>query len=212
MSDSTDAKYYEITVMDPGDSLSGTIYKYSLTGGIKSEQHYSDVKKRKLAGPSTIYHANGKISAVYRNSANGYDGELKSYFKNGNLRRKDLFNDGKFISGNCYTESGADTTHYDYEVMPEFPGGETAMLNYIRSNVKYPALPREFGIQGRVYVQFIIDKKGSVTEAHIIRAVHPDLDKESLRVVNSMPDWKPGQLEGEPIDVIYNLPVTFLLK
>lgn len=98
------------------------------------------------------------------------------------------------------------------EEMPEFEGGETALLKYISNAVKYPVIAQENGIQGRVICTFVVNKDGKVVDAQVVRGVDPSLDKEALRVINSMPPWKPGKQRGKPVRVKYTLPVTFRLQ
>lgn len=97
------------------------------------------------------------------------------------------------------------------EQNPMFPGGEAALLKYLQKNLKYPAQAQDNGIQGRVMVQFVVNKDGSVVEPKIIRAVDPSLDKEAMRVVSAMPKWTPGKQRGKTVRVRYTLPVTFRL-
>ncbi len=98
------------------------------------------------------------------------------------------------------------------EDMPEFPGGELALRKFIANAIKYPVIAQENGIQGKVYVNFVVDKDGSVTNAKIARGVDPSLDKEALRVVNSLPKWKPGMQRGKPVRVSYTVPISFVLQ
>lgn len=98
------------------------------------------------------------------------------------------------------------------EDMPEFPGGELALRNYIANAVKYPVIAQENGIQGKVYVTFVVSKNGSVTKAAIARGVDPSLDKEAIRVVNSLPKWKPGKQRGKTVNVSYTVPINFVLQ
>ena len=98
------------------------------------------------------------------------------------------------------------------EKMPSFPGGPSALMSYLASNVKYPKECHEKGIQGRVIVQFVVDTDGSITDAHVVRAVDPLLDAEALRVINSMPKWTPGKQKGKAVRVKYNVPLTFKLS
>jgi periplasmic protein TonB len=98
------------------------------------------------------------------------------------------------------------------EEMPTFPGGEEKMAEYIQKNLKYPAIARENGISGRVYVTFVVDKDGKVTNAKILRGIGGGCDEEALRVVRSMPEWKPGRQNGRSVQVQCNLPVAFTLK
>lgn len=98
------------------------------------------------------------------------------------------------------------------EDMPEFPGGEVALRRWIANNIKYPVIAAENGIQGRVYVQFVVDRDGSISNAKIARGVDPSLDQEALRVVNSLPKWKAGMQRGKPVRVSYTVPINFQLQ
>jgi protein TonB len=98
------------------------------------------------------------------------------------------------------------------EDMPEFPGGELALRQYIANAIKYPVIAQENGIQGRVYVTFVVNTDGSVSDARIARGVDPSLDKEALRVVNQLPKWKPGMQRGKPVRVSYTVPINFVLQ
>jgi periplasmic protein TonB len=98
------------------------------------------------------------------------------------------------------------------EDMPEFPGGELALRKYISNAVKYPVIAQENGIQGKVYVTFVVGKDGGVQDARIARGVDPSLDKEALRVVNTLPKWKPGKQRGKPVRVSYTVPINFQLQ
>ncbi|MDD6210298.1 MAG: TonB family protein [Bacteroidales bacterium] len=99
------------------------------------------------------------------------------------------------------------------EEMPQFPnGGEAGLLQYLAKSIKYPSIAQENGIQGRVICTFVINKDGKIVDAEVIRGVDPSLDKEALRVINSMPPWKPGKQRGKPVRVKYTVPITFRLQ
>ena len=99
------------------------------------------------------------------------------------------------------------------EQMPEFPnGGMAGLMQYLSKNIKYPAIAQENGTQGRVTVQFVVNADGSIVDAKVIRGVDPYLDKEALRVINSMPKWKPGMQRGKAVRVKYTVPVMFRLQ
>ena len=98
------------------------------------------------------------------------------------------------------------------EKMPEFPGGNGALLQYLNKNIKYPVVPQEQGIQGRVIIQFVVDKDGTITDPVVVRSVDPYLDKEALRVIKAMPKWKPGIQGARSVRVKYTVPVTFRLQ
>ena len=115
-----------------------------------------------------------------------------------------------------FTTSTAQTKKNDMvfdvvEVMPQYPGGQIAMLQYIMKNIKYPEQAMKEGIQGRVTVRFIVEKDGSISDVKPVLSVHPLLNKEAVRVVKSMPKWSPGKHNGKPVRVRFNLPVMFKL-
>ncbi|MDD3636647.1 MAG: energy transducer TonB [Bacteroidales bacterium] len=98
------------------------------------------------------------------------------------------------------------------ESMPEFPGGPAKMMEYIAKNIKYPAMARESGIQGRVFVNFVVEPDGSVSNVKVLRGIGGGCDEEAVRVVEAMPKWTPGRQRGKAVRVSFNLPVRFTLQ
>jgi protein TonB len=98
------------------------------------------------------------------------------------------------------------------EQMPQFPGGEAALMKYLQSHINYPPMAAENNVQGRVVVQFVVDKTGKVGEVKVLRSVDKDLDKEAVRVCKSLPKFTPGRQNGQAVSVWYTLPVTFKLQ
>ena len=99
------------------------------------------------------------------------------------------------------------------EQMPEFPnGGMAGLMQFLSKNIKYPTIAQENGTQGRVTVQFVVNKDGSIVDAKVLRGVDPYVDKEALRVIGTMPKWKPGMQRGKPVRVKYTVPVMFRLQ
>ena len=98
------------------------------------------------------------------------------------------------------------------EEMPEFPGGMAECMKWLSKNIKYPTISQENGVQGRVIIQFVVNRDGSIVDAQVARGVDPYLDKEALRVVGLMPKWKPGKQRGKEVRVKYTLPVMFRLQ
>ncbi len=98
------------------------------------------------------------------------------------------------------------------ESMPEFPGGEPALYKFLGENIKYPQMAKESGIQGRVFVTFVVEKNGSVTDVRVLRGIGGGCDEEAIRVVQNMPKWTPGKQRGKSVRVQYNLPVKFTLQ
>ena len=98
------------------------------------------------------------------------------------------------------------------EEMPSFPGGEQKLMKYVSDNVKYPQIARETGIQGRVFVNFVVEPDGSVSNVSVLRGIGGGCDEEAMRVVKNMPKWKPGKQRGKAVRVQYMLPINFTLK
>ena len=98
------------------------------------------------------------------------------------------------------------------EDMPAFPGGMEAMIQFISSNIKYPADAKKQKVDGRVLVNFVVEKDGSITEVKVIKPAFPSLDAEAVRVVKAMPKWKPGYQNGKAVRVKFTMPINFSLK
>ena len=98
------------------------------------------------------------------------------------------------------------------EEMPSFPGGQAALMSYLNSNVKYPVVAQENGVQGRVIISFVVERDGSISDVKVARSVDPSLDREAQRVVKSMPRWTPGKQNGQTVRVKYTVPVVFRLQ
>jgi len=98
------------------------------------------------------------------------------------------------------------------EEMPTFPGGEAELFKYLAKNIKYPQMASDAGISGVVYVTFVVGRDGKITDVKVLRGIGGGCDEEAVRVVKSMPPWKPGKQRGKPVTVQYNLPIRFTLR
>jgi protein TonB len=101
---------------------------------------------------------------------------------------------------------------YVVEAMPSFPGGEDKIYDFLARNLKYPDMAKEAGIQGRVYLTFVVERDGSITDVKVLRGIGGGCDEEAVRVVESMPKWEPGRQRGIPVRVQFNLPIKFTLQ
>lgn len=111
------------------------------------------------------------------------------------------------------TKSNADTVHYSYnpEVMPEYPGGVHELIKFIQLNLKYPKDAVENGIEGKVYVRFVVDHNGDVKDPVIVRGLSPSIDSTAIAIIQSLPKWTPGTQNGKAVDVFYTTPILFSL-
>lgn len=98
------------------------------------------------------------------------------------------------------------------EQMPEYPGGQAALIEYISNNVKYPDDAAKKKVEGKVFVTFVVDTDGKITDVSLLRKVFPSLDAEAIRVISGMPNWIPGKQKGQVVRVKYTVPIMFRLK
>ena len=109
-------------------------------------------------------------------------------------------------------EEATDEIFVVVEQQPEFPGGTTALMKFLGDNIRYPVIAQENGIQGRVIMNFVVERDGSISDVQVVRGQDPSLDREAERVIKTMPKWKPGQQRGKPVRVRFTLPVVFRLQ
>ena len=171
-------------------------YHVKASSTITGETPLYIVDGKEIADPNTIQPDDIESISVLKNESS-----VAAYGERGK--------NGVILIYTKGAKSGLQNQVLIVEDMPEYPGGELALRNFIDKNTKYPETALEKGIQGKVYVTFIINTKGKVTDAKISRGVDPSLNREALRVVNSLPLWKPGKQRGEFVDVPYTVPVNF---
>lgn len=187
----------------------GDQFRYNMDGTVKSWTYYHQDEPYFYSS----FYENGALedSIAYDYSGEKVKMQRFCFHLNGQPERVELLEDDELVEGLCYNDKGEAIAYIPYEEMPEFPGGEHGLKNYLSRTLRYPDNAQKRAIEGRVYVKFQIDTEGQVSNVEILRSVHPDLDKEALRVVNRMPDWKPGKRKGLPVRVSYTVPLAFKL-
>lgn len=214
------ATYYSVYVYDTIDTNLRTELNYYKSGVKKSEatqmrEASTTSYKRdywKVDGKYTEWYENGKPYKVIHYQHGKFDGKLILFWENGKTKRDDLFQEGDLLKGKCTDSIGNELEYFPYEVMPEFPGGEAALMKYLSKKIIYPFYSQMHGIQGLVVVKFWVEKDGAIKKMVIEKSVYPELDNEALRLIKRMPKWKPGMQEGKPVRVKYTLPVNFRLQ
>lgn len=210
--DSVDATTKSVYIYDDNVTGRGIIKRYDRAGILTSVSEYSDIEGRILDGLSTDYYNDGSVKEEVNRVNNKLHGLVITYYPNGQMKRKDYYGGGEFVHGKCFTETGADTTHFEYQVMPKYPGGDVGLYGFINSKIKYPKRAMEKGIEGKVIVRFVVDLKGNVVNPVIANSVHPLLDEEALRIVKLLKGWDPGYHDGEKVKVWFTLPILFQLN
>lgn len=158
------------------------------------------------------WYENGQLRKEIEYKEGKMNGHYISYWENGQIKREEYVGRDKLIEGKCFDQLGNLLKYSPLEQMPEFPGGEQMLLKFLCDNVKYPATMHELGIQGKVIVQFAVEKDGSLSDIKILLKLHPAGDKEAIRIISIMPKWKPGIKEDEPAATTYILPINFILQ
>ncbi|TND07188.1 MAG: hypothetical protein FD123_3333 [Bacteroidetes bacterium] len=212
------------------DKREGKFTGYACDGKLLYTAHY---RSGTLDGLYEEYHANGKIFIRQEFKTGQLAGTLKVWEPNGKLQKeysiaeiKSNMVDQDPVAGirrfaarasrrpDEVTDPGDEIGLMEFpEEQPSFPGGESEMYKYLSQNIRYPAMEKEMGIQGTVYIKFIIGKDGSVSEVEVARSVPggTGLEKEAVRVIRSMPRWSPGKTNGRPVRTKYTLPIRFIL-
>lgn len=233
-------KVYLQKVFPTEDSLWQKLDYYLSTGNLKSSSTYltPELQWEERVGESLYYFENGQLKSRqfdasdgkatgrwesfyesgelrverFWNSAGTMD-SLKSYFRSGNRKRLEIYDDAaEMTTGVVWDSLGIEQEFYSFETMPEFPGGVAAMFSFISNNMKYPRAAKRRNISGRVVIGFVIETDGRIVDVRVVRSAHELLDREGMRIVQQMPNWLPGRQDGEPVRVSYNLPLTFKLE
>jgi TonB family protein len=140
------------------------------------------------------------------------DGEFNVYWSDESLERTEQYNNGELISATCFDYKGNKVECDDFEKAPQFPGGDEALYAFLANNMQYPQMARESGIMGSVYLTFIVEDNGEITNISVLRGIGGGCDEECIRVIELMPRWIPGYWGPRAIPVQFNLPMKFSLE
>lgn len=203
------ASYYFVRYKDKADTNSVVSKMYNRKGELQMVQEF---RNKKLNGKTKEYFPDGmkKLEIDYVNDKK--EGLHLGWWPNGQLKRKDTYVNDVWKEGVCYSSTGKDTAHFQFQVSPSFPGGSDSLRRFLYKTVRYPNEERLNEVQGTVRIAFVVDKDGTVTNPEVNVSVSPALDKEALRVVKAMPKWIPGFMDGEPAKFRYILPVVFMVQ
>ena len=183
---------------------------YFKTGELQMTGQYVTNEAKLKKGTFTYYYFNGQIKSTGSYINNKEVGEWQFFYENGKLKRKAIYDAGDWVSSNTWDENDSlivDEKLYDYaEINPEFPGGNDSLVAFIQREFSYPEKAREKGEEGTVYVEFVVQKDGRITDVKTVLSASKSLDAEAERVVKAMPRWHPGEQAGDPVNVRYTMP------
>jgi TonB family protein len=186
----------------------GLFVTYDSAGTIEAENNYLNGTKN---GDQREYYPSGSLYYSEQFADNIEHGKRMVFYADGTLKREEIFEDGKLLNSNCYAQDGRDTVYYKFMTLPVFPGGDEERIRYLIKKTRYPPKAIRKELQGIVYLSFTVTKTGAINRPRILRGVHPLLDNEALRVINAMPKWEPGSLDGKPVNVRFNMPMKFTI-
>jgi protein TonB len=190
----------------------GMVRKYYASGKKYEQASFANLRQGELQGRQTRWFENGQVQATEDYAAGRRHGHLLTFYPDGTVRRREEFEQGVSRKAECFAPSGQPAACAEYVVFPEYPGGLLPLLTRIQTSVRYPKDQIRRGIQGKVLVDFVIDQSGTVRNARVKQGLSAPLDAEALRVVNTLSGWTPGRLDGEAADVLFTLPVTFVIR
>ena len=172
-------------------------------------------KKGIKDGVWEYYHGNGKLHLIGIYKDGKKDGIWKYYYESGHPDKRIIYNEDSILKEEYFIVKGDkilidENKIFDVvEEIPEFKGGIDKLYEYLNQNISYPKMAKEKGIQGRVFVQFVVWRDGSIGNIKIVRGAHEALDNEAIRVVKNMPKWDPGRRRGKAVNVRFILPIKF---
>ena len=204
--------YYSVIERNSADTNKVVERAYFKSGQIKSERYYHPYSKKHLDGNSKEWYESGQIRRDINHEDGSLNGELRTYWEDGQLKRHDTYESGKLIKGKVLGAQGNEVEYYDFEMMPQFPGGEKALFQFLSKNITYPEKSKRRGVEGLVYVNFTIEKDGSISNINVLQGVSEEIDAEAVLVVSTMPKWNPAKYDGEKVSVSYNLPLKFTIN
>ncbi|MGA9590538.1 MAG: energy transducer TonB [Salegentibacter sp.] len=205
---SSNAQFYKITEKVEGKKYDFIRRTYWMNGQIKAEQsYYLEGDRHVYQGQHRHWYESGKAfyMADYRKGT--LDGNLVAFWENGQKKRQDRFRNGEFVSGKVWNDKGEEIGYFPHFIRPTFPGGQEAMADYLRAHSK--VRHQEGKPMVRVVVKFVVDKEGYPSDMEIVEGGSEAYNREALRLVKTMPKWNPGSSFGEPVRVIYALPIMF---
>jgi TonB family protein len=190
----------------------GQFVYYDWNGNKSYERQY---KNNKLNGSWKSFYPSGQLSQQGQYVDDKRDGEWHNYNPDGTLEHRWICENDSTKTAKLLARNGADTTSGNdgitVEQLPEFKGGQEAMMRHFLKALNYPPMARENNIQGRVVLQFIVNKDGVISDIVVIMAEDIDLEKEAVRVVEHMPTWEPGKKNGKSVAFWFTLPIVFKL-
>jgi protein TonB len=208
-----DEPYYRSEIMFPDSTgkKQVTVKSYRPDGSLAAIDTYKNKNKKVRNGLSMQFDSLQRKEYEATHLEGKLDGYLKTFWPNGVLKRWDRYDLGEFQGGSCFDIEGKEVAYYKFLEPAQFIGGPRAYKAYLSSNLVYPEslLMRQKIVTGQVFISFVVEKDGTITNAKIVKGIHPDCDLEAIRVLINMPRWVPTIIEGKAVRSRFTQPITF---
>jgi len=191
------------------------VKRYTINGVLQEIGHYAKYgpskKEQVKEGNTTTYYTNGAVYSSVEFKKGKREGKLVSYYPNGKIKREEIFQSNKWISGKLFAEDGKELPYTPFEMLPQFPGGVEELSKIIVHHLEYP---KGCTAEGRVILGFVIDKDGTMINPKVVQSANPILSDAALKLfkaIASIYKWQPGMQDGRPVQVFYTIPITYRL-
>lgn len=200
--------YYSLITKDAVNNHTQEV-QYNKQGKKLEEEHYFYLGREKInIGIWKTWYPNGQLKSEIAYGDDGkMNGELKTFWQDGSPKRVDTFSNDSLVSGVCFSQSGQKIPHFDYHISPHFPGGVEKLYDFLRKNIFYPQTYQP--LSGKVIARFLVNEKGEIEDIQIMNETGEFMSKQVIHAIKKMPDWIPGELDGEPDSEYVLLPVSF---
>jgi TonB family protein len=186
--------------------LHGLFQEWYEDGRIKTNQNFSEGL---LDGPLKTWRKDGTLQLDVHYTKGEKHGFFMSYYANGQIARKELYDNGQFIEGQCYTQEANPTEYFPYVALPIYKGGPAALSKYIDSELNYPKKAEKEGREATILIIFTVDENGHILDPRVVHGDAAYFNEEALRIVNSFPDWIPGKIDGIPAPLQVTVQIDF---
>lgn len=196
------------------DDSTYVVTTYDEDYNLMSVSSFSDDETKVLNGVSISYFSNGSKCDSSYYLKNKKEGKSRGWYSNGRRYYEETYNKGNVIKSIYFDSNGIEVEKQLVCSEAYYPGGEKALFSYLAAETLYPKIAKDAGIQGIVYIQFVVLESGFIDrqKIEVLRGVHPALDAEAIRVVKNMPKWKAGKARGKVVNTYYKLPLRFSLR
>lgn len=191
---------------DSLNDFDGPYYTFYDNGQMEDSMFYINDE---LNGNCRSYFESGQLKAKGTFREGEFHDSLLTFYPSGNKKRIDFYENGELIQGSIYDDKGMVLPYEKYYVEAVYPGGNEAMMKFIMENVVYPDDAIIYEIEGKVFIRFMVDSLGNVKKAKVMKSISPILSEAALDVIDKMPNWKPGRIDGENHDSYFQLPINF---